>query len=174
MTTQQFKDALTTEQAAALNSILVEQRDGLVASFQTSLRDYKATRQAEIDAGVARVAELAGSMQQAATAHQTALDALKAEHKTALDALQAKLTDALKPKPTPEPVASPLIGELHAAFMAAIPVELRPQFAGPYAIVRTLIQAEQFELAVDFINSIPVPPELEAARDDLVALILGN
>ena len=160
MNTQELKASLTTEQAAAFNAALIEQRDGLVAIHLTNLRENRTAAAAEIDAGKAHIAELTDLMGKAAKKSQDDLAAKDAE------------IDLLKnPKVAPAP---PLISQLHEAFMAAIPAELRPQFAAPYAIVRTLIQAEQYELAVEFINSVAVPPGLEDARAGLVELIRGN
>lgn len=77
--------------------------------------------------------------------------------------------DAIIP---PEPATPPLISALHAAFTSTLPPEAQVAFAAPYAIVRTLVQADQMQLAADYIASVPVPPELEAAKAALIALIV--
>lgn len=77
------------------------------------------------------------------------------------------------PEPSPEPPAAEaaLISKLNEAFQANIPAEMRPAFAIPYAIVRVLVEAEQYDLAAAVIAGIAVPPELEAAKTNLIAIL---
>lgn len=60
---------------------------------------------------------------------------------------------------------------LNTAFEEAIPAELRPAFASTYAVVRVLIQAEQYDLARATIANTPVPPELAGAKAQLLTLV---
>ena len=64
-----------------------------------------------------------------------------------------------------------ILAEMNAAFQTALPPEVRPMFAAPYAIVRVLVQAEQYDLARASIAGIEVPPELEEAKAHLLTLI---
>lgn len=93
---------------------------------------------------------------------------------TAALARIAELEAQLAAVGTPEVPANSLISNLHAAFTSTLPPEAQVAFAAPYAIVRTLVQADQMQLAADYIASVPVPPELEEAKRALINLIAQN
>lgn len=87
-----------------------------------------------------------------------------AEKTTRISQLEAQIA-ALTP---PE---SDLIGQLNQVFQTAIPADLQATFAAPYAIVRVLIQAGQTSLARAVIEAIEAPVELEAAKQEILALL---
>ena len=64
-----------------------------------------------------------------------------------------------------------ILTTLNTAFEEAIPAAIRPAFAATYAVVRVLIQAEQYDLARATIANTAVPPELEEAKAQLLTLI---
>ena len=73
---------------------------------------------------------------------------------------------------TPPAVQQPdIISELNHAFETMIPPEARPAFAGAYAVVRVLVQADQIDLARAYIVSVPVPSELEEAKAALLTFL---
>ena len=96
------------------------------------------------------------------------------ERHTTLDGDGWKIIDltpeeiaARAPRPSPHDV----ISALHEAFVETLPPESQPAFASAYAIVRVLVEAEQWQLARATIASVEVPPELTEARDGLLEII---
>lgn len=63
------------------------------------------------------------------------------------------------------------LGLLNEAFQSSVPSDLLLSLAEQYAIVRVLIEAEQYELARHIINKVDVSPELEDAKASLIAII---
>ena len=85
-----------------------------------------------------------------------------------LETANARITELTAP-----PVVPSLISNLHAAFTSTLPLKAQVAFAGPYAIVRTLILADQMQLAASYIASVPVPAEFELAKQSIIDLIAG-
>lgn len=70
---------------------------------------------------------------------------------------------------TPPPVPA-LVEVLDDAFSALLSPEEQAGFASAYAVVRVLVESGKVELAKSFISGTQVPPELEEAKADLLAL----
>ena len=82
----------------------------------------------------------------------------------------ASLQPGYVPPDVPEPVI-PRMTQLHAAFTEALTPEQQVGFAAQYAIVRTLVQADQVQLAASYVMTIEVPPEMEAAKQSIIDLL---
>lgn len=102
----------------------------------------------------------AEEMQLAAIAAQEDKAAALAKKDEALAALQAP----------PTPAAPPVLVQLAAVFTSLDPA-IQRAFSGAFAVVRTLIQADQAVLARGYIEDLTVPAELEDTRAGIVALL---
>jgi hypothetical protein len=64
-----------------------------------------------------------------------------------------------------------IFGSLNEVFERGIPIELRSSFAIPYAIVRVLVEADQYELAKSVISDTEVPEDLQSIKQELIDLL---
>lgn len=78
---------------------------------------------------------------------------------------------AASQEPPPASIVAETITKLHAAFSSTLPGDVQVAFAMPYAIVRVLVEAEQWQLAAAVIQSVAVPPELEEAKAGLISIL---
>ena len=94
---------------------------------------------------------------------QEELDTYMTERRPAFEAWQA----SIPPEVNVEEV--PLLTRLNQAFNR-IPEPYQAQFIPSYALVRQLLDAERPDLARSYVVSLPVPPELQPIKDQILAL----
>ena len=116
-------------------------------------------------AAVAQVATLTARLETAAVAIKTAQDDDASKTETIAN-LQAQIAALTAPAPEPD-----LLSSLNEAFAKAVPEAMRGAFAQPYAIVRILVQAGQIDMARSVIEAIEVPPDLAAAKAELLTAL---
>lgn len=88
-----------------------------------------------------------------------------------IESLKSRLSEAPAQSQPGTQSQSPLIEQLHAAFVGTLTEPQQVAYAAPYAIVRTLVASDNLKLAADYMLTVPTPPELEPARAGLIALI---
>lgn len=77
---------------------------------------------------------------------------------------------ALKAGPAAPSVTPPILSQLAEVFGSLDPA-IQRAFAGAFATVRTLIQADQIALARGYIEDLAVPDELEETKAGILAMI---
>lgn len=90
---------------------------------------------------------------------------LEAELATVRAALAAATTAAETPD---------ILATLDEAFETHVPEGLRAQFEPTWVTVRNLLQAGKIGRAAAFVRALPVPAELEAAREQIASMIDGG
>jgi uncharacterized coiled-coil protein SlyX len=94
---------------------------------------------------------------------------------TSLNAQVADLQKQLASTPTSPSVTTnsdALLAKLNTVF-ATIPDEYKAQFAGEYAIVRVLVQADQPTLAAAVVQGVTIPDTLADLKTQILAALQG-
>lgn len=85
--------------------------------------------------------------------------------------LEAALAAALNGSPIETP---DLLAALDEAFETHVPEALRAQFEPAWVTVRNLLQSGKIGRAAAFVRALPVPAELEPAREQIATMIDGG
>ena len=96
-------------------------------------------------------------------------DSAAAGYLAQIKALNAEIA-ALKAGPSDSVASSPILSQLAEVFGTLDPA-IQRAFAAAFAVVRTLVQADQAALARGYIEDLEVPAELEETRAGILAML---
>lgn len=109
------------------------------------------------------------AVEQRDVAHAAEIADLLAAHANAIATLKAEHAAALAAEASPS-----ILATLDEAFETHVPEDLRAQFETAWVTVRNLLQAGKIGRAAAFVRALPVPAELEPAREQIATMIDGG
>jgi len=134
------------------------------AIYNTSLKEWESeTREGDMRNATAEDLEQIGDA--VAAGYLAEIDSLKTAHASEIKSLQDQLAAASAP-----PASPPVLSQLATVFGGLDPV-IQRSFAAAFAVVRTLIQADQLDLARGYIEDLEVPEALAGTKAGILALL---